>query len=49
MIGVSIAMWLGLRAVFGAISLLYLTAASLAIWGLPRVVTCRPSGREVKP
>jgi len=49
MIGVSIAMWLGLRAVFGAISLLYLTAASLALWGLPRVVTCRPSGREVKP
>jgi DHA1 family multidrug resistance protein-like MFS transporter len=48
MIGVSIAMWLGLRAVFGAISLLYLTAASLALWGLPRVVTCRPSGREAR-
>jgi DHA1 family multidrug resistance protein-like MFS transporter len=46
MIGVSIAMWLGLRAVFGAISLLYLTAASLALWGLPRVVTCRAPDRE---
>jgi DHA1 family multidrug resistance protein-like MFS transporter len=43
MIGVSIAMWLGLRAVFGAISLLYLTAALLALWGLPRaVIRCTP-------
>jgi len=49
MIGVSIAMWLGLRAVFGAIALLYLTAASLALWRLPRVVTCRPSGHEADP
>jgi DHA1 family multidrug resistance protein-like MFS transporter len=48
MIGVSIAMWLGLRAVFGAISLLYLTAALLALWGLPRSVICRTPGREAK-
>jgi MFS transporter, DHA1 family, multidrug resistance protein len=41
MIGVSVAMWLGLRAVFGAISLLYLTAAALAVWRLPRAVVCR--------
>ena len=48
MIGVSIAMWLGLRAVFGAISLLYLTAALLALWGLPRAVICRTPGREAQ-
>jgi DHA1 family multidrug resistance protein-like MFS transporter len=48
MIGVSIGMWLGLRAVFGAISLLYLTAGLLAIYGLPRAVTCRTPGREAK-
>jgi DHA1 family multidrug resistance protein-like MFS transporter len=46
MIGVSIAMWLGFRAVFGAISLLYLTAAALAIWGLPRAVICRNPGHD---
>jgi DHA1 family multidrug resistance protein-like MFS transporter len=47
MIGVSVAMWLGLRAVFGAISLLYLTAAVLALWGLPRAVAgCRDAGRD---
>jgi DHA1 family multidrug resistance protein-like MFS transporter len=45
MIGVSIAMWLGLRAVFGAISLLYLTAALLALWGLPSSLICRTPGR----
>jgi DHA1 family multidrug resistance protein-like MFS transporter len=49
MIGVSIAMWLGLRSVFGAISLLYLTAAGLALWRLPRAGSCLPSGREIKP
>jgi len=49
MIGVSIAMWLGLRAVFGAISLLYLAAALLALWRLPRAGSCLPSGREIKP
>ena len=46
MIGVSIAMWLGFRAVFGAISLLYLTAAMLALWGLPHAVACREPGRD---
>jgi DHA1 family multidrug resistance protein-like MFS transporter len=46
MIGVSIAMWLGLRAVFGAIAMLYLIAALLALWGLPRNVTCHTPGRE---
>jgi len=49
MIGVSIAMWLGFRAVFGAISLLYLTAAMLALWGLPRSVICRAPGHDVTP
>jgi MFS transporter, DHA1 family, multidrug resistance protein len=49
MIGVSIAMWLGLRAVFGAISLLYLTAAVLAFRRLPQAVICRPPGPEGKP
>jgi len=46
MIGVSIAMWLGFRAVFGAISLLYLTAAMLALWGLPRSAICRGPGHD---
>ena len=46
MIGVSIAMWLGFRAVFGAISLLYLTAAMLALWGLPRSAICRSPGHD---
>jgi DHA1 family multidrug resistance protein-like MFS transporter len=46
MIGVSVAMWLGLRAVFGAISLLYLTAAALALWALPAAVICRSPGRD---
>jgi len=46
MIGVSIAMWLGFRAVFGAISLLYLTAAMLALWGLPRSAICRNPGHD---
>jgi DHA1 family multidrug resistance protein-like MFS transporter len=49
MIGVSIAMWLGLRAVFGAISLLYLGAAALALWRLPQAVTCRPPENEAQP
>jgi DHA1 family multidrug resistance protein-like MFS transporter len=43
MIGVSVAMWLGLRAVFSAAALLYLVAALLALRGLPRtVVRCKP-------
>ena len=46
MIGVSIAVGLGFRAVFSAISLLYLIAAVLALWGLPRIVACRISGQE---
>ena len=46
MIGVSVAVWLGFRAVFGAISLLYLIAAVLALWGLPRVVACRIPSEE---
>lgn len=49
MIGVSIGLWLGLRAVFGAAALLYFTAAMLALWGLPRAVICRPSEREGEP
>lgn len=36
MLGVGVAMWLGLRAVFGAAGVLYLAAAALALWGLPR-------------
>jgi DHA1 family multidrug resistance protein-like MFS transporter len=41
MIGVFVAVWLGFRAVFGAISLLYLIAAALALWALPRIAACR--------
>jgi DHA1 family multidrug resistance protein-like MFS transporter len=48
MIGVAIAAGLNFRAVFGAISLLYLTAAALALWRLPRAAICRPPGREAK-
>jgi DHA1 family multidrug resistance protein-like MFS transporter len=36
MLGVGIGMWLGLRAVFVAAALLYLVAAALALWGLPK-------------
>jgi MFS transporter, DHA1 family, multidrug resistance protein len=39
MIGVSVALWLGLRAVFSAAALLYLIAALLALRGLPRAAT----------
>jgi DHA1 family multidrug resistance protein-like MFS transporter len=38
MIGVSVAIWLGLRAVFSAAALLYLMAALLALRGLPRTI-----------
>jgi DHA1 family multidrug resistance protein-like MFS transporter len=38
MIGVSVAIWLGLRAVFSAAALLYLVAALLALRGLPRTI-----------
>jgi MFS transporter, DHA1 family, multidrug resistance protein len=48
MIGVSIAVWLGFRAVFGAISLLYLTAAALALWRLPRAVSCLSPVQETR-
>jgi DHA1 family multidrug resistance protein-like MFS transporter len=41
MIGVSVAVWLGFRAVFGAIALLYLVAAILAFRGLPRIMARR--------
>jgi DHA1 family multidrug resistance protein-like MFS transporter len=45
MIGVSIAIWLGLRAVFSAAALLYLMAALLALRGLPHTVArCKPDG-----
>jgi predicted MFS family arabinose efflux permease len=46
MIGVSVAVWLGFRAVFGAISLLYLIAAVVALWALPRAVVCRVPSTE---
>lgn len=36
MLGVTVAMWLGLRAVFTAAALLYLSAAIMAIFGLPK-------------
>jgi DHA1 family multidrug resistance protein-like MFS transporter len=36
LLGAGIGMWLGLRAVFGAAALLYLAAAALALWGLPK-------------
>jgi DHA1 family multidrug resistance protein-like MFS transporter len=49
MIGVFIAMWLGLRAVFGAVSLLYLTAGALAVWGLPRTAISRLPRRAAEP
>lgn len=49
MIGVSIAMGLGLRAVFGAISLLYLTAAALALWSLPRPAVCHAPESDAHP
>jgi DHA1 family multidrug resistance protein-like MFS transporter len=43
MIGVSVAMWLGLRAVFSTAALLYLMAALLALRGLPHTVArCKP-------
>jgi DHA1 family multidrug resistance protein-like MFS transporter len=49
MLGVSIALWLGFRAVFGAISLLYLIAALLALWVLPRAAIGRACGGEPAP
>ncbi|UCD81319.1 MAG: MFS transporter, partial [Desulfobacterales bacterium] len=36
MLGVSVAIWLGLRAVFATAALLYLAAAMLTIFGLPQ-------------
>ncbi len=42
MLGVSIALWLGLRAVFGAAALLYLATAFLALRALPRSAACAP-------
>jgi DHA1 family multidrug resistance protein-like MFS transporter len=45
MIGVSVAIWLGLRAVFSAAALLYLLSALLALRGLPHTVArCKPDG-----
>ena len=47
MLGVGIAMWLGFRAVFAAAALLYLAAAALAAWGLPRPPPDSHSGPQV--
>jgi DHA1 family multidrug resistance protein-like MFS transporter len=49
MIGVSIAMWMGLRAVFGTISLLYLSAAALALWRLPQAAKCPAPAWDSRP
>ncbi|MFO7709966.1 MAG: MFS transporter [Desulfobacterales bacterium] len=46
MVGVSIAVWLGMRAVFGAAALFYLVAALLALRALPRAVTCDPPRQD---
>lgn len=48
MIGVSVAVWLDLRAVFETISLLYLLAAVLALWRLPRIAACRAPSAEAQ-
>jgi DHA1 family multidrug resistance protein-like MFS transporter len=49
MVGVSIGVWFGLRAVFGAAGLLYLAAGLLALWGLPRAVVCLSPGPKTRP
>jgi DHA1 family multidrug resistance protein-like MFS transporter len=36
MVGVTVAIWFGYRAVFASVSLLYLAAFMAALWGLPR-------------
>ena len=36
LLGVSIADWFGVRLVFGGADLLYLSAALLAVWVLPK-------------
>ena len=41
LLGVGIGMWLGLRAVFAAAALLYLVAAALALWVLPKTEAVR--------
>jgi DHA1 family multidrug resistance protein-like MFS transporter len=43
MIGVTVAIWFGYRAVFASVSLLYLAAALAALWGLPRTMAPRSS------
>jgi DHA1 family multidrug resistance protein-like MFS transporter len=48
MLGVSVALWMGLRAVFSAAALLYLMAALLALRGLPRTVTNGKPGVTVR-
>jgi DHA1 family multidrug resistance protein-like MFS transporter len=48
MVGVAIAMWLGLRAVFGAAALFYLAAALLALRALPRTVACEPPDETIR-
>jgi DHA1 family multidrug resistance protein-like MFS transporter len=45
MIGVTVAIWFGYRAVFASVSLLYLAAGLAALWGLPRSMAPR-SGHE---
>ncbi len=39
MVGVTVAIWFGYRAVFASVSLLYLAAFIAALWGLPRTFT----------
>jgi uncharacterized membrane protein YqjE len=49
MIGVTVAIWFGYRAVFASVSLLYLAAGMAALWGLPRAVIGRDRSCGVKP
>lgn len=49
MVGVTVAIWFGYRAVFASISLLYLAAALAAVWGLPRALIGRNLSRYAKP
>ena len=44
MLGVAVAMWLGLRAVFATAAVLYLAAALMALFGLPKKTTQSEGG-----
>ena len=44
MLGVAVAMWLGLRAVFATAAVLYLAAALMALFGLPKKTKQNGSG-----